>query len=244
LTILEHSQPQPPDVGRRQRVIAAFARTSSSAWLTPSGTPQARLDEGRLRRQRQYNCGEILNRLASEGFVVAEGQARVRGRTGIHPESSRTRPAQNPARASPRWTESFRAGRHGMGRAAWFRPITKAWRATERAILSAGDDPELSQTLRQRIPSSPDIELRLTRTHANSFSRVRQILPIRLAVTAAGATIEQHRALLELARLKTRCRSRKVDSDRSYQWLRGARACRSARSNNQAAGRTAPDAAT
>ena len=105
-------------------------------------------------------------------------------------------------------TESFRAGDM-----EWEGRVVSAHHklaATERAILSEGDDPELrkrydSEFHQALISSCGSREL--MQTHAVVFDKY-----FRYALQYRGsATVEQHRALLECA-LETRCRSREDDS--------------------------------
>jgi GntR family carbon starvation induced transcriptional regulator len=147
LTILERSQPQPPmsagDSGyHRIRSDIIFGV------LTPSG--RLKLDS----MKEDYGVSvstlrEILNRLASEGFVVAEGQRGFEV-APVSIQNLRELAQLRILLEHHAMTESFRAG-------------DMEWEGRSRT----------SQALRQRIPSSLDIELRLARTHANPCRRVR-----------------------------------------------------------------------
>jgi DNA-binding GntR family transcriptional regulator len=138
---------------------------------------------------------EILNRLASEGFVVAEGQRGFEV-APVSIQNLRELAQLRILLEHHAMTESFRAGDM-----EWEGRVVSAHHklaATERAILSEGDDPELrkrydSEFHQALISSCGSREL--MQTHSVVFDKY-----FRYALQYRGsATIEQHRALLECA---------------------------------------------
>ncbi len=136
LTILEHSQP-PMSAGD-----SGYQRIRSDiifGVLTPSG--RLKLDS----MKEDYGVSvstlrEILNRLASEGFVVAEGQRGFEV-APVSIQNLRELAQLRILLEHHAMTESFRAGDM-----EWEGRVVSAHHklaATERAILSEGDDPEL-----------------------------------------------------------------------------------------------------
>ena len=162
--------------------------------LTPSG--RLKLDA----MKEDYGLSistlrEILNRLTSEGFVVAEGQRGFE----VAPIPSRTC-VSSPACAScwsiMRWP-SRSAPATSSGKAASCPRIT-SWRRPNAPSLSEGDDPELRKRydgeFHQALISSCGSR-ELMQTHAVVFDKY-----FRYALRYRGAeTINQHKALLECA---------------------------------------------
>src|SRR6201747_3054589 len=191
LTMLEHSQ-APMSAGdsgyRRIRSDIIFGV------LTPSG--RLKLDS----MKEDYGLSvstlrEILNRLASEGFVVAEGQRGFE----VAPVSIQNLLELAGLRIlleHHAMTESFRAGD-----VEWEGRVVSAHHklaATERSIQSEGDDPEL----RKRYDGEFHPALisacgsrELMQTHAVIFDKY-----FRYALQYRGSTtIAQHKALLDCA---------------------------------------------
>jgi GntR family transcriptional regulator, carbon starvation induced regulator len=192
LTILEHSQ-APMSAGdsgyRRIRSDIIFGV------LTPSG--RLKLDS----MKEDYGVSvstlrEILNRLASEGFVVAEGQRGFEV-APVSIQNLRELAGLRILLEHHAMTESFRAGD-----VEWEGRVVSAHHklaATERAILSDGDDdPELRKRydgeFHQALISSCGSR-ELMHTHAVVFDKY-----FRYALQYRGsATVEQHRALKDCA---------------------------------------------
>ncbi len=138
---------------------------------------------------------ELLNRMCAEGLIVAEGQRGFE----VAPVSIQNLHELAQLRIlleHHAMTESFRAGDM-----EWEGRVVSAHHklaATERAILSEGDDPELrkrydSEFHQTLISSCGSREL--MQTHAVVFDKY-----FRYALQSRGsATTEQHRALLECA---------------------------------------------
>lgn len=162
--------------------------------LTPSG--RLKLDS----MKEEYGVSvstlrEILNRLASEGFVVAEGQRGFEV-APVSIQNLRELAQLRILLEHHAMTESFRAGDM-----EWEGRVVSAHHklaATERVMLSEGDDPELrrrydSEFHQALISSCGSREL--MHTHAMIFDKY-----FRYALQSRGsATAEQHRALLECA---------------------------------------------
>ncbi|MGH6714146.1 MAG: GntR family transcriptional regulator [Bradyrhizobium sp.] len=138
---------------------------------------------------------EILNRLASEGFVVAEGQRGFEV-APVSIQNLRELAQLRILLEHHAMTESFRAGDM-----EWEGRVVSAHHklaATERAILTAGDDPELRKRydgeFHQALISSCGSR-ELMHTHAVVFDKY-----FRYALQYRGsATIAQHQALLDCA---------------------------------------------
>jgi DNA-binding GntR family transcriptional regulator len=138
---------------------------------------------------------EILNRLASEGFVVAEGQRGFEV-APVSIQNLRELAELRILLEHHAMTESFRAGDM-----EWEGRVVSAHHklaATERAILTAGDDPELRKRydgeFHQALISSCGSR-ELMQTHTRVFDKY-----FRYALQYRGsATVEQHRALLDCA---------------------------------------------
>src|SRR3954468_4066695 len=138
---------------------------------------------------------EILNRLASEGFVVAEGQRGFEV-APVSIQNLRELAQLRILLEHHALAESFRAGD-----VEWEGRVVSAHHklaATERAILSEGDDPELRKRydgeFHQALISSCGSR-ELMQTHAVIFDKY-----FRYALQYRGsATAEQHRALLDCA---------------------------------------------
>jgi|KBSMisStaDraftv2_1062788.scaffolds.fasta_scaffold144963_1 GntR family carbon starvation induced transcriptional regulator len=191
LTVTEHSQPSMSagDSGyRRIRSDIIFGV------LTPSG--RLKLDS----MKEDYGVSvstlrEILNRLASEGFVVAEGQRGFEV-APVSIQNLRELAQLRILLEHHAMAESFRAGD-----VEWEGRVVSAHHklaATERAILTDGDDPEIRKRydgeFHQALISSCGSH-ELMQTHAVVFDKY-----FRYALQYRGsATIEQHRALLECA---------------------------------------------
>jgi GntR family transcriptional regulator, carbon starvation induced regulator len=138
---------------------------------------------------------EILNRLASEGFVVAEGQRGFEV-APVSIQNLRELAQLRILLEHHAMTESFRAGDM-----EWEGRVVSAHHklaATERAILSEGDDPELrkrydSEFHQALISSCGSHEL--MHTHSVVFDKY-----FRYALQYRGsATVAQHKALLDCA---------------------------------------------
>ncbi|WP_375413296.1 GntR family transcriptional regulator [uncultured Bradyrhizobium sp.] len=162
--------------------------------LTPSG--RLRLES----MKEDYGLSvstlrEILNRLASEGFVVAEGQRGFEV-APVSIQNLRELAQLRILLEHHAMTESFRAGD-----VEWEGRVVSAHHklaATERAILTAGDDPELRKRydgeFHQALISNCGSR-ELMQTHAVVFDKY-----FRYALQYRGsATVEQHRALKECA---------------------------------------------
>ena len=138
---------------------------------------------------------EILNRLASEGFVVAEGQRGFEV-APVSIQNLRELAQLRILLEHHAMTESFRAGDM-----EWEGRVVSAHHklaATERAILTAGDDPELRKRydgeFHQALISSCGSR-ELMQTHAVVFDKY-----FRYALQYRGnATVAQHQALLDCA---------------------------------------------
>ncbi|MGJ4895172.1 MULTISPECIES: GntR family transcriptional regulator [unclassified Bradyrhizobium] len=138
---------------------------------------------------------EILNRLASEGFVVAEGQRGFEV-APVSLQNLRELAELRILLEHHAMAESFRAGD-----VEWEGRVVSAHHklaATERTILKEGDDPELRkrydgefhQALISRCGSRE-----LMHTHSIVFDKY-----FRYALRYRGSeTINQHKALLECA---------------------------------------------
>jgi len=162
--------------------------------LTPSG--RLKLDA----MKEDYGVSistlrEILNRLTSEGFVVAEGQRGFEV-APISIQNLRELADLRILLEHHAMAESFRTGD-----VEWEGRVVSAHHklaATERAILTEGDDPELRKRYdgefhQALISSCGSRELMLT--HSIVFDKY-----FRYALRYRGAeTINQHRALLECA---------------------------------------------
>ncbi|MFL6818226.1 MAG: GntR family transcriptional regulator [Bradyrhizobium sp.] len=152
---------------------------------------------------------EILNRLASEGFVVAEGQKGF----GVAPVSIQNLRELAQLRIlleHHAMTASFREGDM-----EWEGRVVSAHHklaATERAILTEGDDPELRKRydgeFHQALISSCGSR-ELMQTHAVVFDKY-----FRYALQYRGsATVEQHRALLDSALKRDSERAKSILTD-------------------------------
>jgi GntR family carbon starvation induced transcriptional regulator len=138
---------------------------------------------------------EILNRLASEGFVVAEGQRGFEV-APVSIQNLRELAQLRILLEHHAMTESFRAGDM-----EWEGRVVSAHHklaATERAILTAGDDPELRKRydgeFHQALISSCGSR-ELMQTHSIVFDKY-----FRYALQYRGrATVAQHQALLDCA---------------------------------------------
>ena len=138
---------------------------------------------------------EILNRLASEGFVVAEGQRGFEV-APVSIQNLRELAQLRILLEHHAMTESFRAGDM-----EWEGRVVSAHHklaATERAILTAGDDPELRKRydgeFHQALISSCGSR-ELMHAHSVVFDKY-----FRYALQYRGsATIAQHQVLLECA---------------------------------------------
>lgn len=162
--------------------------------LTPSG--RLRLDS----MKEDYGISistlrEILNRLASDGFVVAEAQRGFEV-APVSIQNLRELAQLRILLEHHAMTESFRAGDM-----EWECRVVSTHHklaVTERAILTEGDDPELRKRydgeFHQALISSCGSR-ELMQTHAVVFDKYfRYALRYR-----GGSTVEQHRALLECA---------------------------------------------
>jgi GntR family carbon starvation induced transcriptional regulator len=191
LTMLEYSQ-SPTSAGdtgyRRIRSDIIFGV------LTPSG--RLKLDS----MKEGYGLSvstlrEILNRLASEGFVVAEGQRGFEV-APVSIQNLRELAGLRILLEHHAMTESFRAGD-----VEWEGRVVSAHHklaATERSIQSEGDDPELRKRydgeFHQALISACGSR-ELMQTHAVIFDKY-----FRYALQYRGSeTVEQHRALLDCA---------------------------------------------
>ena len=138
---------------------------------------------------------EILNRLASEGFVVAEGQRGFEV-APVSIQNLRELAQLRILLEHHAMTESFR-----VGDMEWEGRVVSAHHklaATERAILTAGDDPELRKRydgeFHQALISSCGSR-ELMQTHSIVFDKY-----FRYALQYRGsATVAQHKALLDCA---------------------------------------------
>lgn len=162
--------------------------------LTPSG----RLKLDVMKEDYKVSVStlrEVLNRLASEGFVVAEGQRGFEV-APVSIQNLRELAQLRILLEHHALTESFRAGDM-----EWEGRVVSAHHklaATERTILSEGDDPELRKRydgeFHQALISSCGSH-ELMRTHAVVFDRY-----FRYALQYRGsATVQQHAALLNCA---------------------------------------------
>src|SRR5207245_5818789 len=138
---------------------------------------------------------ELLNRMCAEGFIIAEGQRGFEV-APVSIQNLRELAQLRILLEHHAMTESFRAGEMELeGRVV---SAHHKLAATERAILSAGDDPELrkrydSEFHQALISSCGSREL--MQTHATVFDKY-----FRYALQYRGsATVQQHRALLECA---------------------------------------------
>jgi GntR family carbon starvation induced transcriptional regulator len=162
--------------------------------LTPSG--RLKLDS----MKEDYGVSvstlrEVLNRLASEGFVVAEGQRGFEV-APVSIQNLRELAQLRILLEHHAMTESFRAGDM-----EWEGRVVSAHHklaVTERAILTEGDDPELRKRydgeFHQALISSCGSR-ELMHTHSVVFDKY-----FRYALQYRGsATVAQHRALLDCA---------------------------------------------
>jgi len=162
--------------------------------LTPSG--RLKLDA----MKEDYGLSvstlrEILNRLTSEGFVVAEGQRGFEV-APISIQNLRELAGLRILLEHHAMAESFRAGD-----VEWEGRVVSAHHklaATERTVLKEGDDPELRKRydgeFHQALISSCGSR-ELMQTHAVVFDKY-----FRYALRYRGAeTINQHKALLDCA---------------------------------------------
>jgi GntR family transcriptional regulator, carbon starvation induced regulator len=162
--------------------------------LTPSG--RLKLDA----MKEDYGLSvstlrEILNRLTSEGFVVAEGQRGFEV-APISIQNLRELAGLRILLEHHAMAESFRAGD-----VEWEGRVVSAHHklaATERTVLKEGDDPELRKRydgeFHQALISSCGSR-ELMQTHAVVFDKY-----FRYALRYRGAeTINQHKALLDYA---------------------------------------------
>ena len=135
MTILEHSPPLSAGDSGYQRIRSDII----FGVLTPSG----RLKLESMKEDYGVSVStlrEILNRLASEGFVVAEGQRGFEV-APVSIQNLRELAQLRILLEHHAMTESFRAGDM-----EWEGRVVSAHHklaATERAILTEGDDPEL-----------------------------------------------------------------------------------------------------
>jgi GntR family transcriptional regulator, carbon starvation induced regulator len=138
---------------------------------------------------------ELLNRMCAEGLIVAEGQRGFEV-APVSIQNLRELAQLRILLEHHAMTESFR-----VGDVEWEGRVVSAHHklaATERAILSEGDDPELRKRydgeFHQALISGCGSR-ELTQTHAVVFDKY-----FRYALQYRGsATVEQHRALLECA---------------------------------------------
>lgn len=138
---------------------------------------------------------ELLNRMCAEGLIVAEGQRGFEV-APVSIQNLRELAGLRILLEHHAMTESFRTGD-----VEWEGRVVSAHHklaATERAILTDGDDPELRKRydgeFHQALISSCGSR-ELMQTHAVVFDKY-----FRYALQYRGsATIEQHRALLECA---------------------------------------------
>ena len=162
--------------------------------LTPSG--RLKLDS----MKEDYGLSvstlrEILNRLTSEGFVVAEGQRGFEV-APVSIQNLRELAQMRILLEHHAMTESFRAGD-----VEWEGRVVSAHHklaATERSIQSDGDDPELRKRydgeFHQALISNCG-SLELMQTHSMVFDKY-----FRYALQYRGSsTVKQHRALLDCA---------------------------------------------
>src|SRR3954468_18033952 len=191
LTVTEHSQP-PMSAGD-----SGYQRIRSDiifGVLTPSG--RLKLDS----MKEDYGVSvstlrEILNRLASEGFVVAEGQRGFEV-APVSIQNLRELAQLRILLEHHAMTASFREGDM-----EWEGRVVSAHHklaATERAILTEGDDAEIRKRydgeFHQALISSCGSR-ELMKTHEIVFDKY-----FRYALRYRGAeTINQHKALLDCA---------------------------------------------
>src|SRR5947209_6550347 len=191
MIMLEHSRP-PMSAGD-----SGYHRIRSDiifGVLPPSG--RLRLDS----MKEDYGVSvstlrEILNRLASEGFVVAEGQRGFEV-APVSIQNLRELAQLRILLEHHAMTESFR-----NGDMEWEGRVVSAHHklaATERVISLEGDDPELRKRydgeFHQALISNCGSR-ELLQTHATVFDKY-----FRYALQYRGsATVEQHRALLDCA---------------------------------------------
>jgi len=176
--------------------------------LTPSG--RLRLDA----MKEDYGLSistlrEILNRLTSEGFVVAEGQRGFEV-APISIQNLRELADLRILLEHHAMAESFRAGD-----VEWEGRVVSAHHklaATERTVLAEGDDPELRKRydgeFHQALISACGSR-ELMHTHAIVFDKY-----FRYALRYRGSeTINQHKALLECALKRDTGKARAVLTD-------------------------------
>jgi GntR family transcriptional regulator, carbon starvation induced regulator len=194
LTLLEHSRTADPALSAGDSGYQRIRSDIIFGVLTPSG----RLKLESMKEDYGVSVStlrEILNRLASEGFVVAEGQRGFEV-APVSIQNLRELAELRILLEHHAMTESFRAGDM-----EWEGRVVSAHHklaATERAILTAGDDPELRKRydgeFHQALISSCGSR-ELMQTRATVFDKY-----FRYALQYRGsATVEQHRALLECA---------------------------------------------
>ena len=176
--------------------------------LTPSG--RLKLDA----MKEDYGLSvstlrEILNRLTSEGFVVAEGQRGFEV-APISIQNLRELAGLRILLEHHAMAESFRAGD-----VEWEGRVVSAHHklaATERTVLAEGDDPELRKRydgeFHQALISNCGSR-ELMQTHAVIFDKY-----FRYALQYRGsATVAQHKALLDCALKRDISKARAVLTD-------------------------------
>ena len=152
---------------------------------------------------------ELLNRMCAEGLIVAEGQRGFEV-APVSIQNLRELAQLRILLEHHAMTESFRSGDM-----EWEGRVVSAHHklaATERAILSEGDDPELrkrydSEFHQALISSCGSREL--MQTHAVVFDKY-----FRYALQYRGsATVAQHRALLDCALKRDAEEAKKILTD-------------------------------
>ena len=152
---------------------------------------------------------ELLNRMCAEGLIVAEGQRGFEV-APVSIQNLRELAQLRILLEHHAMTESFRSGDK-----EWEGRVVSAHHklaATERSILSEGDDPELrkrydSEFHQALISSCGSREL--MQTHAVVFDKY-----FRYALQYRGsATVAQHRALLECALKRDAEEAKKILTD-------------------------------
>ncbi len=213
LTILEHSQ-SPLSAGD-----SGYQRIRSDiifGVLTPSG----RLKLESMKEDYGVSVStlrEILNRLASEGFVVAEGQRGFEV-APVSIQNLRELAQLRILLEHHAMTESFRAGDM-----EWEGRVVSAHHklaATERAILTDGDDPELRKRydgeFHQALISNCGSH-ELMQTHAVVFDKY-----FRYALQYRGSATVRAASCAAGLRAEAGCGRGEGDSDGAHQRLRGA----------------------
>ena len=205
---------RPPSTGRARTFAGSESMTSLEGRPLSAGdsgyqrirsdiifgvlTPSGRLKLDAMKEDYGVSIStlrEILNRLTSEGFVVAEGQRGFEV-APISIQNLRELAGLRILLEQHAMAESFRAGD-----VEWEGRVVSAHHklaATERTVLKEGDDPELRKRydgeFHQALISSCGSR-ELMQTHAIVFDKY-----FRYALRYRGAeTINQHKALLECA---------------------------------------------